>query len=66
MEIQKFEYLENEESFLDEIKNIFHSFWRLSFGDESKFVKKKTSKGTIYKCQNQTEMTVKMANKLTY
>ena len=26
----------------------------------------KTSKGTIYKCQNQTEMTVKMANKLTY
>ena len=26
MEIQKFEYLENEKSFLDEIKNIFHSF----------------------------------------
>ena len=25
--IQKFEYLENEKSFLDEIK-IFHSFWR--------------------------------------
>ena len=25
--IQKFEYLENENSFLDEIKNIFHSFW---------------------------------------
>ena len=25
--IQKFEYLENEKSFLDEIKNIFHSFW---------------------------------------
>ena len=24
--IQKFEYLENEKSFLDEIKNIFHSF----------------------------------------
>ena len=24
--IQKFEYLENEGSFLDEIKNIFHSF----------------------------------------
>ena len=23
---QKFEYLENENSFLDEIKNIFHSF----------------------------------------
>ena len=25
-EIQQFEYLENEESFLDEIKSIFHSF----------------------------------------
>ena len=24
----KFEYLEEEKSFLDEIKNIFHSFWR--------------------------------------
>ena len=24
--IQKFEYLENEKSFLDEIKNSFHSF----------------------------------------
>ena len=26
--IQKFEYLENEKSFLDETKSIFHSFWR--------------------------------------
>ena len=26
MEIQTFEYLKNEESFLDEIKSIFHSF----------------------------------------
>ena len=26
VEIQKFEYLENEKSFLEEIKNIFHSF----------------------------------------
>ena len=25
-EIQKFEYLENEKSFLDEIKNIFRNF----------------------------------------
>ena len=25
--IQKFKYLENEKSFLDEVKNIFHSFW---------------------------------------
>ena len=31
-EIQKSEYLENEKSFLDEIKNIFHSFEGLSFG----------------------------------
>ena len=28
MEKQKFEYLENKKSFLDEIKNTFHSFWR--------------------------------------
>ena len=27
-ERQKCEYLENEKSFLDEIKSIFHSFWR--------------------------------------
>ena len=26
--LQKFEYLENEKSFPDEIKNIFHSIWR--------------------------------------
>ena len=26
--LQKFEYLENEKSFADEMKNIFHSFWR--------------------------------------
>ena len=25
--IQKLEYLKNEKRFLDEIKNIFHSFW---------------------------------------
>ena len=28
-EIQKNEYLENEKSSLDEIKSIFHSFWRV-------------------------------------
>ena len=27
-EIHKSEYLENEKSFLDEVKNNFHSFWR--------------------------------------
>ena len=26
--LQKLEYLKNEKSFLDEIKNIFHNFWR--------------------------------------
>ena len=26
--LQKFEYLENEKRYLDEIKNIFLSFWR--------------------------------------
>ena len=25
--LQKIEYLENEKSFLDEIKSIFHNFW---------------------------------------
>ena len=25
--MQNFEYRENEKNFLDEIKNIFHSFW---------------------------------------
>ena len=28
MEIKKFNYLKNEKSFLDEIKNIFNSVWR--------------------------------------
>ena len=28
MEIQKFKYLKNKNSFLDEIESIFHSFWR--------------------------------------
>ena len=28
-EIEKFDYLEHEKSFFDEIKSIFHSFWRV-------------------------------------
>ena len=32
MEIQKFEYLKNEKSFLDEIKTSFIDFEGLSFG----------------------------------
>ena len=39
-EIQKFEYLKNEKRFLDEIKNIFHSFQGLSFGEKQKLDKK--------------------------
>ena len=34
MEIQKFEYLENEKSYLDELKNIFVVFEGLSFGEK--------------------------------
>ena len=35
-EIQKFEYLENEKSFLDEIKTICHIICMLSFGEKKK------------------------------
>ena len=38
--VQKFEYLENGKSFLGRIKNIFHIFKRLSFGQKKKIVKK--------------------------
>ena len=34
--LQKFEYLENKKSFLDEIKNIFHGFEDLSFDEKIK------------------------------
>ena len=34
MKIQKFEYLENEKSFLDEIKTFFIVFEELSFGEK--------------------------------
>ena len=32
--LQKLEYFGNKKSFFDEIKNIFHSFWRLSCGEK--------------------------------
>ena len=35
--LQKYEYLENEKSFFEEIKNSFYSFEGLSFGE--KFIK---------------------------
>ena len=40
MEIQKFEYLDKEKSFLGETENIFHSFWRAIIWWKIKFVKK--------------------------
>ena len=40
MEIQKFEYLENEKSFLDEIKTSFIVFEGVSFSEKQKFVEK--------------------------
>ena len=40
MEIQKSEYLENEKSFLDEIKSLFHSFLRAIILWEIKFWQK--------------------------
>ena len=39
-ETQKSEYLENENSFLDKIKSIFHSFLGLPFDEKQKFNKK--------------------------
>ena len=40
MEIQKLEYLKNKKTFLDEIKNTFHSFWRVIIWWEIKTWKK--------------------------
>ena len=40
VEIQKFKYLQNKKSFLDEIKTYFIVFEGLSFGDKQKFVEK--------------------------
>ena len=34
IEIQRFKYLENEKSFLDEIKSIFHNYLRVIFGEK--------------------------------
>ena len=34
MEIQKFEYLENEKILLDEIESVFNNFQGLSFGEK--------------------------------
>ena len=49
--IQKFEYLENEKSFLDEIKNTFLSFWRAIIWSKNKNLIKKIA-GTSFKKVN--------------
>ena len=46
--MQKFEYLENEKSFLDEIKSIFQSVWRAIFWWKNKDLIKIAS--TNFKC----------------
>ena len=38
--LQKFEYLENEKSFVDEIRHFFKFFEGLPFGEKKKFDKK--------------------------
>ena len=42
---QKFKYVENEKSFWDEIKNIFHYFWKTSIEANNNFFLK--GEGTI-------------------
>ena len=41
---QKFEYLKNKESFVDEIKSIFHNFWNVFFCWNTKNRQKKWTK----------------------
>ena len=53
--MQKFEYLENEKSFLDEIKNIFHSFWRALIWLKKNLIKNSRHK-VIYKLKQLLEM----------
>ena len=50
--LQKFEYLENGKNFLDEIKNIFYSFWRAMIWWKNKNLIKiadKSFNGTVEK-----------------
>ena len=42
--IPKFEYLENKKSFWNEIKNIFHSFWRAIIWWKNKNLKKNSGR----------------------
>ena len=54
MEIQKIEYLEEEKRLLDEIKNIFHNFFK-----SYHLVKKKENSGhTFFFCLNSNSQKV--------
>ena len=53
-EIEKIEYLENENSFLVEIKSIFHSFWRTIIWRQNKNLMKMAE--TSFKFRKKTSM----------
>ena len=53
--LKKFEYLENEKSFLDEIKNIFYSFWRPVIWSKNKHLIKKIA-DTSFKDRKNNDM----------
>ena len=55
-EIQKIEYLENKKRFLDEIKSIFHSFWRAIISWKNKNLMKIAD--TSFKCKYSTHIKV--------
>ena len=46
--LQKFKYLKNEKTFLDEIKSIFHSIWRVVICEEIKSSGHKTNYITMF------------------
>ena len=48
MEMQKYEYLENEKSFLNEIKTFFHSCWRAIISWKNKHLIKRASASFNY------------------
>ena len=48
MKIQKFQYIENEKSFLDEIKTFFMVFEGLLYGEKQKFDKKQLTQALTY------------------
>ena len=55
--LHKLRCLENEKSFLDEIRNIFHSFWRVIIWWKNKKLKKKV--GTSFKQTSKHDLLTK-------